>query len=598
MDGKRSSADTADGAWQSQHAGHPDTHSDPGGVQATFTSSRATPLVCISGLHCRKAAGMTTVAPSSDTAAHDQGAPPTGPFDAQAARSSTHDPAITTRAAATAAAAPSPAADLNETYTSNTGRRPEPCAPADTAGVAGPSQRAPATADAGAAGNATTPRDSATTTSSDARTQALIEASTDPHTVAMIKQLAEDSAEEVSGNPSQVFEQAMQLERVGEVLKAYPLLCRVALHSFIAAGPDHLNTFVFIHFVVENRTARGLPSLPHLAFLVSRVAQHDSGDRACTLMLVQQAALQLSQVDDARPYAQLTRAATQLAQQLPGELGWASAAATAVPDEEAYNRMVVQQHKAVTMLQGAINLTNGALQDVCVVKLAQEMLTRCVAYYDSLGPHWLGTQRKVQCLYFLNMCALSSRVSDADAEAYVLRAKKTAKRELGPQHPVALEAAFIHAHSLITLNRGKQAVSVMLKTLQQQQDVLGPHHEKVLENRVRGTQEHTHMLSCMPAVMGHLCICSTHTQTGARAHTHTSHGAPRPAPTVLRKACPRLSCTQRQMQRLAYGLGRLDQWWCTCSVLCGAVSCRVGTVHRSAYPRPSVPSASLRRPRP
>ncbi len=125
-----------------------------------------------------------------------------------------------------------------------------------------------------------------------------------------------------------------------------------------------------------------------------------------------------------------------------GGLGWGCATYTPL-DEDSYNKHSVMQAKAEFIH------TDGNL------KLASDMLQRCVTYFDTLGPHWLGSARRATATMRLGMCEAelagpsntghmsflgTGRPNDpAVLEPYLTKAKRIAIRELGPEHRTTLE---------------------------------------------------------------------------------------------------------------------------------------------------------------
>ncbi len=78
------------------------------------------------------------------------------------------------------------------------------------------------------------------------------------------------------------------------------------------------------------------------------------------------------------------------------------------------------------------------------LQLAADMLERCITYYDTLGSHWLGTPRKLECkasLASARLCmdTFPKQTKDwpeiiAKYEPVYAEVKRMAQRELGPQH--------------------------------------------------------------------------------------------------------------------------------------------------------------------
>lgn len=123
-----------------------------------------------------------------------------------------------------------------------------------------------------------------------------------------------------------------------------------------------------------------------------------------------------------------------------GGLGWGTARTAPVPDEEAYNDHAVMQ------LEAEDALSDGDLAE------AKELAARCIAYFGQLGPHWLGSPRRVRSLLIKALCASEPE----EAGAVLLEAKRAAQRELGPTHPMALDCYEMYAALLSQQGRHEQ----------------------------------------------------------------------------------------------------------------------------------------------
>ncbi len=145
--------------------------------------------------------------------------------------------------------------------------------------------------------------------------------------------------------------------------------------------------------------------------------------------LVQQAAIYLYKSQDPREHLNFGRVVADVAEMLPDGLGWGTTTTLPV-DEEAYNRHCVMLTKA-----SVLSNTRECLP------LAKEMLTRCVAYFDSVGPHWLCSPRKVCALKLLAICT-GNEEGPAAAQPLLADAKRVAQRELGANHEATLDVAW------------------------------------------------------------------------------------------------------------------------------------------------------------
>lgn len=148
-------------------------------------------------------------------------------------------------------------------------------------------------------------------------------------------------------------------------------------------------------------------------------------------------------------------------------------------DEEAYNRHCVMQAKAKAMLiQGA--KANAAL--------AKAMLDRCMAYFESAGPHWLASARKARTAECLAACAIALdgvAAGVATAEALLLNAMRTAQRELGPTHRVTARITWWVGFHLLKAGRVEKARSLFLRAERLRGEQWGPKHLEEITAQVR-----------------------------------------------------------------------------------------------------------------
>ncbi len=236
----------------------------------------------------------------------------------------------------------------------------------------------------------------------------------------------EDMLAQLDGEPGYVVEgDVYALQEAGEEYKAYPKLCQLAFLTFAQWGPDHPYTVRTVFRVTESHFKRGQVVSSFYSWLLPRAVEHWGIGHPDTLRLVQHSAINVYMCPDPRDLTELTQLVLGIAQQLPGGLGWGSAVVAPVPDEEAYNRNAFLMTKA----------THAASQGH--YKLAGDMLKRCVAYYETLGCHWLGSPRKVHCMDLLAEWEMKEKGPVA-AEPLILQAKRTALRELGPNHEATL----------------------------------------------------------------------------------------------------------------------------------------------------------------
>ncbi len=206
----------------------------------------------------------------------------------------------------------------------------------------------------------------------------------------------------------------------------YPKLCQLAYITLMQWGPDHPHTLRAVYRVTESQYQRGQAVPQFYTWLLPRAVEHWGIGHPDTVRLVKHTATHLCMCADARPLKALTQIVTELAQQIPGGLGWGSAVVAPVPDEESYLRHVVMQAKGCDALSAGH------------YKLAKDMYQRCATYYETLGPHWLATPRKIACKQALAECACGLD-GLAACEEMLLDTKRTALRELGPTNPATLD---------------------------------------------------------------------------------------------------------------------------------------------------------------
>ncbi len=270
-------------------------------------------------------------------------------------------------------------------------------------------------------------------------------ASLDDATRTMLLYLREGSAKEAAGwRGKKLQARIRQLTADGEADKAFPLLCERALRAFSAHGAESADTVLAVCSVAENTFQRSFVLAPLHCWLLPRYAQHFGIGHATTRALVLRAALEFCHPEDPRHPPEFLRVVTDLAQRLPGVLGWGSRVVAPVPDEQAYQMHVIMQAQAAEYMSH---------ND----RLAKDMLQQCVTYYQSLGPHWLGTVRKVAALMHIGSCVRRLEGAKA-AEPYKLAAKRAAQQQLGKKHPKTLEVmwdvstrypAHTHTHTRI-----------------------------------------------------------------------------------------------------------------------------------------------------
>ncbi len=257
----------------------------------------------------------------------------------------------------------------------------------------------------------------------------------------------------------------------GEVFQALPFQSLMAVWHLFHEGPEDPVFMKALHEVVSNVNQRGHARPLFYEHLLPLAVKHWGIESPETKRLVQQAAMHVYKLGDPRKYPNFTGTVQEIAQQLPDGFGWGSTVVAPVPDEDAFNRHAVMQRKAE-------NLVSKQLE----YKLAQEMLQRCVKFYETLGSHWLAVPRNIRCLCFLSECALYLEGPPA-GEPPLLKAKRLARRELGTGHELSAACLWNLAVILKAQNRVEQALSLYTKALRLRKEVLGPRHYHVIQNR-------------------------------------------------------------------------------------------------------------------
>ncbi len=274
-----------------------------------------------------------------------------------------------------------------------------------------------------------------------------------------------------------------QLYESSEYHQAFPGLCRLALHHLQVSGPECPTLLALVIAVLLISYKRNNVQPAVFTWVLPRAAAQWGQRSGVTRELVQWAAMFLCHCSDPRQHTELTRIVTQLAQQLPGGLGWGSTVVAPVPDADAYSRHAVMQQKAMQMLTDKAS-------DACH-RLAKQMLERCVTFYEGMGLHWLACVRKVQCSKALSTC-VARLESLAAAQALIVQVKRTAQRELGPKHDATLDVIWQHGCILRELNRHEAALSLFASTTRTREESAGPLHHTVLAGKVSLTA------SCTP----------------------------------------------------------------------------------------------------
>ncbi len=308
----------------------------------------------------------------------------------------------------------------------------------------------------------------------------LIQASSDEGTIRVLEVLADIA--ELATTPTAPFScsqdidvdklraTAEQLKQQGEHWQVLPLLCRVAHKVVSQGGAEHPEALAAVRDVIDAFSMCGGSHASFYVYLPPRAARADQwGLRHPDLKrLVQRATYdELLKPEGPCKDKDLLRIVTDIAQQLPGGLGWGKAVVAPLQDVEEYNKHANMQVDAVeTFMRGD-------------VEAAEAMLRRCVAYYEQFGPHWLATPRLVQCKVFL-----PSSGELLVCEQAAAKTKRLAIDQLGPSHDMAVEAMWHHAHILGCFKRNQKAMSLFQKVLRMRVEDRGHGSERHLQSQV------------------------------------------------------------------------------------------------------------------
>ncbi len=324
----------------------------------------------------------------------------------------------------------------------------------------------------------------------------------DPITQTLIAQLTRDSS---GKTPEEWQQQQRRLDgylQQGELYKACRLLSGVALHALTALGADSAEAFGTVGELVRVMDQIGWYNTAVAHWLLPRAVAQWGVEHTTTQQILQQAVGALCSADDLRPHPGFLQLVTDIALQVPRELGIGLTVAP-VPDEEAYNRHLHLHSRAR-------NLRNVAAEQPDQLKLAKDMLERCVAYYETLGQHWLASSCKFHCLISVGFCISVLEGSDV-AERFLAASKRAAQRELGRTHECSLSLQEAHAEQVANIGRPQQALSTLSKLLRIRQEVQGPLHRNTLNLQVSHPQKmHMHMYTARTG-----CTC---TATVSDAH--------------------------------------------------------------------------------
>ncbi len=226
------------------------------------------------------------------------------------------------------------------------------------------------------------------------------------------------------------------LLQAGCLYEALPWQCQLAIYLLRSAdkGPEHPDTLHVIYDIMSTLYAQNRCSqvVVMYAWLLPSVAKQLGLGHPITRQLTVWGALALYDSEEAHTVPHLARVVYNVARHLPGGLGWGTAAVAPMPDEQAYHRHVVLQGQGEQVLMAHM-ATASAGGDDAQKQLAVQQLQRCVAFYESVGQHWLCTPRLLHTKRLLQLA------NPVDVVKTTAQARREAQRLVGPGHKLTLE---------------------------------------------------------------------------------------------------------------------------------------------------------------
>ncbi len=268
----------------------------------------------------------------------------------------------------------------------------------------------------------------------------------------------------------------------GETWKAFPSQCVLAVYG-LWTRPKQADTLQALQALADSLWTRMQePPIPLVKWLLLRAPAHYGMSHGDTRRMVNRAAVFLNDCSDSRGTSEIMKIVTELAQQLPDGLGWGNTVVAPVADEAAFNKHVFMQSKA------------SDLRSEGQYKLAKAMYERCVAYFDTLGQHWMATARHIQCLCEISVCVRHLEGAIV-AEQLAREVKRLAQSVFGPRHYYATFALQQHAYALYHLKRYEQSLSLFRRVMQlREAEVLGRSYASDFGCQV--CCQHMHMRAC------------------------------------------------------------------------------------------------------
>lgn len=277
--------------------------------------------------------------------------------------------------------------------------------------------------------------------------------------------------------------QVEQLLQAGELHRATPWAIQLAIYCVMhLPSQEHHETLRAVYTVIELFAQRGTPATQFIQWLLPRAGRVWGHDHPSTAALVRLAVQVLAECpnptrSDFVPYGFVTTV-TYVGRDVPCAgsdhvTGLAAGHVTPMSaiDEAAYTRHAIIQARAEVLVREGN------------YRAARTLLQRCVAFYATLGPHWLGTPRRCSAGCALAAC-VAQQHGHAAAEPILRETVAVAKGQLGRDHAVTLQCMMQHAECLLSLGCGNKAVAQLQKVVGRCERVLGTHHHQFLTCQV------------------------------------------------------------------------------------------------------------------
>ncbi len=203
----------------------------------------------------------------------------------------------------------------------------------------------------------------------------------------------------------------------GELAKGLSLLCQAAFYGCWVQGPNDTDTVLSVLSVAHVLYTQGVPQPALYMWVLPRAVALLGFTHRLTKRAIWDATIVLCESNDFKRERDLFELLTLLTSSW--QQGWGSTQIAPI-DFEEFSKHVALQTKACN-IEADKDASTRELQ------LAKRMFERCIAYYESLGAHWLASVRKAQCWQRLAACLVWL---DGPEEAEVLLMKVSNSRLL------------------------------------------------------------------------------------------------------------------------------------------------------------------------